>query len=281
MVPFASRRVTLLAMSSFALALFMIDFTTHWLDPVRAGFSRLFLPFIELASLPKLSVEQVDLMLKTKQELIQDIANLEALAVGRAFKLQRYTQLEAENQHLRDVLQLESVQTGELIVSQVLLLRITSLSHKLVIDKGALHGVVKNAIVLDSDGVVGQVHSVSRNHSWVTLMSDPEHSVPVELSRTGVRGILQGMGDLNVLDMSYIPETADVQQGDIVVTSGLGGRFPMGYPLARIRDVSWGGHHQFARIHAVPQARLSKLRFLMVMPPTDMDQYHEEDSDHG
>ncbi len=274
MVPFASRRITLLAMSSLAFGFFLIDHNTIFFQSTRAYLGSVLMPLLELSHVPIVVSQQGTALLKTKQELVQDIAHLKASALAREFQLQRYAQLEAENQRLRSVLALQTEAEVPLLVAQVLLLRMTTVSHKLVIDKGSAEGVSPHAIVFDAYGIVGQVHSVRKHHSWVTLMSDPEHSIPVELTRTGVRGVLQGVGDMERLDLSFIPETADVQVGDRIVTSGLGGRFPAGYPLAVVNSIQKEEYKSFASISAQPQADLSRLRFVLVRPPLDLGYYN-------
>ena len=168
MLPFASRRLTFLALTSITLVLFIVDQTTQFLDPARFWLNRALSPLFEVAQMPSLGQTQSARLLQSKESLIQDIANLETQVLARAFELQKLASIRAENDILRSFFDLDSVSDRPLVVAQVLVTRITPLHHKIVVNKGAKDGVLVDSIVFDADGVVGQVHFVGEHQSWVT-----------------------------------------------------------------------------------------------------------------
>lgn len=264
------RRFAFMFFLGLAGALLLLDYNTQWLDPVRRYFSNLLLPTIHMSRWSVDMKDQAHLQSLPKEELIQQLVRLEARAAGRAFELQRLNQLIAENARLRDVLELREVQQQPVVVAQVLLTRIQPLAHKIFIDKGLADGVQENSILFDAKGVMGQVHEVSEHQSWATLITDPQHAMPVELMPSGARGVLAGVASLTELRLQYVPETSPVVAGDQVMTSGFGGRFPVGYPVGVVTKVSTSGEQSFADIQVTPLAALSTMRFVLVMAPVSV-----------
>lgn len=267
MLPFASRRLTFLALTSAALLFFVLDQTTQLLDPGRLWLNKALAPFFEIARLPGVGQTESSRMAQSKLDLIQDIAHLETQGLARAFELQKLATLRAENESLKSLLDLEYAAHDKPLVAQVLLIRVTPLNHKMVLNKGLVDGVVKGSVVFDADGVVGQVHFTGEHQSWVTLISDPRHGVPAVVNRSALRGVIQGVGTLDLLSLHYIPETSDIKLGDSVVTSGIGGRFPPGYPLGTVARVKTAEQQPFATVDVVPQSQLAQLRFVLVIEP--------------
>ena len=124
--------------------------------------------------------------------------------------------------------------------------------------------------VIDADGLLGQVIEVSESSAFVLLISDAGHSVPVQITRNSVRAVAQGTGDLDRLQIRYLSATTDVQIGDQLVTSGLGGRFPMGYPVARVTAVDYDDSDRFATVWAEPAAQLSQTRQALLLFPAQL-----------
>jgi len=278
-VLFTSRRATVLFMSSLALTLFLIDYTSHWLDSPKRFVTQLLSPLYSLMPMPNLIQQEVDLMAKSKYQLVQDLVFLQNQVQSLKFEQLALTKVSAENDQLRDLLGVVGVQkvlkTNEFQTARLLGLRLTSIQHQMIINKGKADGVVKGSSVLDAHGLVGQVYFVGDQFSWVALITDPEHAVPFTIARTGVRGVAQGIGQLERIRLAYIPETADVKIGDEIFTSGLGGRFPAGYPIGKIADMEQDQNQAFIQLQASPAAMLATLGFVFVVKPLD---FHPPDT---
>jgi rod shape-determining protein MreC len=137
--------------------------------------------------------------------------------------------------------------------------------HQLVLDKGADASVYLGQPLIDARGLMGQVVEVSRFTSRVLLITDATHSVPVQVNRNGVRAIAEGTGSLDRLEIHHVAATTDIREGDLLVTSGLGQRFPIGYPVATVTGVERDPGQPFARIAARPTAALDRVRHVLLV----------------
>jgi len=140
--------------------------------------------------------------------------------------------------------------------AEIVNIQLDSLRQRVLIDRGSVNGVTAGQAVLDDGGVVGQTIHVGPWSAEVLLITDPEHALPVQIERTGLRTIAVGAGDATSLALPYLPANADVRVGDVLVTSGLGGIFPPGYPVARIMEVHKDAVQPLAHVRAVPFAHL-------------------------
>lgn len=177
-------------------------------------------------------------------------------------------QLKVENQRLRLLLSSPLRQDEYKKITEVLTAEMDAYRQQVIINQGQKTGAYVGQAVIDERGVVGQVISVGENSSRVLLISDVTHAVPVQVLRNDVRGIASGTGHNNELVIDNLPRSTDVVKGDILVTSGLGGRFPEGYPVAMVEEVTNDTKSQFARIVAKPLASLDRLRYLLLLWPT-------------
>ena len=135
----------------------------------------------------------------------------------------------------------------------------------MLIDRGSVDGVVPGQAVIDGNGVMGQIEDVHLHFSQVRLISDPNHALPVQINRTGLRSVAYGSGETGALNLPNVPLEADVREGDLVVTSGLGDRFPGGYPVARVIRVLREDGETFARVLAEPLAALDRGREVLLI----------------
>jgi rod shape-determining protein MreC len=195
----------------------------------------------------------------TARETLQ-AQNAELLKQNRdlSMKLMRFDALAHENAELRGLRQALPTVADHWMPAEVVDVELAELRQRLLINRGARNGVFRGQAVMDNYGLLGQTTRVGPWSSEVILVSDPEHAVPVEVERTGVHTIAVGTGDPDSLVLPYLPANADVKPGDLLLTSGLGGVFPQGYPVARIGDI----HHdpaQPAQIRATPLAHLNSL----------------------
>ena len=199
----------------------------------------------------------------TRDALRADKAKLEAELRLAQFRLQRYEALEAETQRLRALRDSTAGVTDRFVIGDVMDVDLDAFRERVLVDKGAGDGVYLGQAVLDSGGVFGQVARVGQLTSEVILVSDPAHAIPVQINRTGLRTIAVGTGDLSRLKLPYLPTSADVIVGDLLVTSGLGGGFPAGYPVGTVAEVKRDPSQSLADVDVKPAAALDRSRELM------------------
>ena len=175
------------------------------------------------------------------------------------------TQLQHENNQLRELLNSQRVFTNKRMITEVMSLRSDPFTHQLLIDKGALDGVYLGQPVINEQGVVGQVSQVGSTTSRVLLIIDASHGIPVRVQRNDVIAIVHGSGAWNKLNVPFIASNADLQEGDLLVTSGLGGRFPAGYPVATVSHFNYQEGVLYAEVSATPVAQLDRSRYLLLL----------------
>ena len=180
-------------------------------------------------------------------------------------KTEKMAALTAENNRLRDLLGSAAKLQDNVIVAELIGVAPDPEKHEVVIDKGATDGVFMGQPLLDAKGLMGQVVDVSRYSSRVLLISDPSHSVPVQVARSNLRLVAQGTGSTNRLELMYVQNTADVGAGDLLISSGLGGRFPVGYPVGVVNKVEHRSGRPFSTVTAIPSALLDRSRHVLLV----------------
>ena len=201
----------------------------------------------------------------TRDALRADKAKLEAELRLAEFKLQRYEALEAETQRLRALRDNTAGVSSRFIIGDIMDVDLDAFRERVLLDKGARDGVFVGQAVLDAGGVFGQVARVEQLTSEVILVSDAAHAIPVQINRNGLRTIAVGTGDTNRLKLPYLPTSADVVAGDLLVTSGLGGGFPQGYPVGTVAEVKRDPAQSLADVEVRPAAHLDRSRELMLI----------------
>ena len=199
----------------------------------------------------------------SRETLRADKAKLEAELRLANFRLQRYEALEAESQRLRALRASTADVATRFVIGDVMDLDLDAFRERVLVDKGAHDGVFVGQAVLDAGGVFGQVARVGQLTSEVILVSDAAHAIPVQVNRNGLRTIAVGTGDMNRLKLPYLSTTADVVAGDLLVTSGLGGGFPAGYPVGTVAEVKRDPAQSLAEVDVRPAAALDRARELM------------------
>ncbi|HEX7719546.1 MAG TPA: rod shape-determining protein MreC, partial [Woeseiaceae bacterium] len=157
-------------------------------------------------------------------------------------------------------------------VAEILSVSSNPFRHTLIIDKGTQDNVFDGQAVIDANGVIGQIIEAGLLSAQGVLISDPDHALPVEVNRNGLRTIAVGTGEFDRLDLPFLPNNADIREGDLLVTSGLGGSFPPGYPVAIVDNVTRIPQGPFAEISARPAAALNQVREIMLIWPGDVRQ---------
>lgn len=222
-------------------------------------------PLQSLASLPVDTVDSVSNTLVSFVELQKENRRLKETQLINDARLLKLAALEKENIRLRVLLE-NSFQLGEqVLVAELLSVKLAPYEHTVVVNKGTRFGIHAKQPVLDANGIVGQVIRALPNSSEVMLITDPDHAIPVEVNRNGLRTIAFGTGQANRLHLPFLANNADVVPGDLLVTSGLGGGFPAGYPVAVVDKFEARPDKSFANIYATPKAQLDTSREFLIV----------------
>ncbi len=227
--------------------------------PLRLAVSTLFV------ELPRDAVAWVS----TRRSLIGENEALRQRLLLVGSRNERLQELEGENRRLRELLESSARIEDRVLVAGVLGVDIDPVSSGLVLDKGTRHGIRPGQSVIDANGILGQVDHVGPLSSTVVLITDSSHALPVVLSRSGLRSIAVGGGPTGELDLAYVPRDADIEVGDLLVSSGLGGRFPAGYPAATVVKVETARGRRYAEVRLRPLADLKRAREVLVVFPSD------------
>ncbi|WP_189445824.1 rod shape-determining protein MreC [Salinicola rhizosphaerae] len=254
-----------------AVLAFGLMFAEHRFDAVetaRSHMTSLVAPIQWLVSLPSEGMRWGAMAVADKQALIDDNGRLREQLLTLSNRVQRMASLTAENVHLRELLHAPNPDDVPYITAELLSLDSDPFTQQMVINRGRRDGAYIGQPVMDASGLTGQIVSVSAYTSRVLMVADANHAVPVENNRNGLRFIAQGTGQLDELDVPNVPATADIREGDLLVTSGLGGRFPQGYPVARVDSVKHDSSQTFMEVTASPISQLERSRyFLLLFPP--------------
>jgi len=247
------------------IALIVVGLYTPWLNPIRQKLNFLTVPFYQLTDIPRRIGEWGDVAFASPTDLKAENERLKTELLIHQRKLQQMAALAAENVRLRQLLNATDMLQDKVLIAELISVSPNPLSHLVVINRGSNEGVYEGQPVLDAFGLMGQVIEVDEDTSRVMLISDPTHAIPIQVNRNGVRAIAEGTGDLNQLNLRHVSINADIREGDLLVSSGLGERFPIGYPVAEVVQVIRNSGQAFARVIARPMARLDRSRHVLLV----------------
>ncbi|QHD50296.1 rod shape-determining protein MreC [Vreelandella aquamarina] len=251
-----------------ASALMFVDHRFTRMEDVRAQMTTIVAPIQWVVSVPSDLLNWGALALSDQQALVDENRRLREQLLTLSHRGQRLANLTAENTELRQLLGAAERRDIPYITAELLSLDNDPFSHQMVVDRGHRNGVYVGQPVIDASGLVGQVTAVSAYSSRILLLADASHALPVQVNRNGLRFIVQGTGRYGSVNVLHVPDTADIRVGDLLTTSGLAGRFPPGYPVARVTEVYHDPGQPFARVVAEPSAQLQRSRhFLLLFPP--------------
>lgn len=242
-----------------------IDHRTDMLKPLRYTFSMLLAPVQYVSSTPTRFAEWSSDNVKSRDELQQEnlmLANQVRLLERRVQKL---ASTNAENKRLKALMNSSDIVDDRVIVGEIVGVDPDPYRHEVIINKGVKDRLYEGQAVLDADGLMGQVIEVGPVTSRALLISDSTHGLPVHVNRNGVRAIAVGSGVLDKLRLIHVPDTADLEEGDLLVSSGLGGRFPKGYPVGVVSNVTHDPGQPFASVEARPTAHLDRSRYVLLV----------------
>ncbi|MFP8845325.1 rod shape-determining protein MreC [Shewanella baltica] len=256
-------RLTLAIILSVALLV-----ANHRLDPLRQNLSSVFSPLQYLASMPGAALDWSSESFATRNMLALQNKELLRQQLLMSERLQRFEHLRQENERLRALLGSPAYLDSRKMVAEVLEVASDPFHHYVVLNHGYRSGVFVGQPVVDAQGVVGQVVQVSEMTSRVLLLSDVSHGLPVRITRNDVRLVANGTGELDEIELRHVAKSTDIRVGDLLVTSGLGNRFPEGYPVARVLEVLTEDGQSYARVTAQPLAALDRIRYVLLIWPS-------------
>jgi len=255
--------------AAVSVVLMILDHRQQLAEPIQDALALAVYPIHAAVNLPFEFGEVVAEQATTRRALIEENARLKAQQAILEARLQRLDYLEREIIDLRALLQSSYQVTDSVLIAELMRVDLNPYSHLLQINKGTTSAVFVGQPVLDAKGIMGQIDEAGPLSSVVRLITDPSHAIPVQVNRNGIRGIAVGTGDLRSLELTNVPNNADIQEGDLLVSSGLGGRFPPGYPVGRVVSVDVDPGKPFARIKAVPAAELDRSRRVLLVRATN------------
>ncbi|MDC4866917.1 rod shape-determining protein MreC [Acinetobacter baumannii] len=235
------------------------------IQPARDVLYAAYNPIYALASYPVLSREWLNQQTKSETQLRRENTAMQAELLQAQVRLQKLSELSAENTRLRGLLDTPLIIDGRMEIAEVIGTDADPLRHIIIINRGAMDHLKVGQTVLDDKGIMGQIINVYPHSSRVMLLSDKEHSLSVRLERTGMRAIVSGTGDLGRLKMEYVPTSANIQVGDKVLSSGLGEHFPAGYAVGTVAKIRRHNSGEFAEIDVTPAAQLATGHHVVVL----------------
>lgn len=261
----ASARAKVVFFSLIALILLVADSRLRSLTTIRQAVGTILYPLQVVALMPRDAAYMVDDYFSTLSAMKKENDTLRLQQVANAQTLQQVQQLSAENAQLRKLLAANERLSVKSVMSEILYDARDAFTRKIVLDRGSQHGVATGQPVIDDIGVVGQVTRVFPFTSEVTLLTDKDQAIPVQVVRSGLRSIAYGQGHSGSLDLRFMPANADVKNGDVLVTSGIDGVYPAGLSVAKVVQVESKSSDAFARIICQPLAGIDRNRQLLIL----------------
>ena len=255
----------MLAAVILSLILLVLDHRFHHLQQLRSALAFLTYPLLYLADLPFTTSRWFNETTSSRQTLLEQNRILRGENLRLRAELQKYESLQSENMRLRDLVD-SSFKVGDrVLVAELSSVDLDPYKQQVIINKGSVSGAFEGQPVLDAHAVMGQVTSVTPFSSTVLLITDSSHALPVQVLRNGLRTIALGTGRIDQLKLPYLPTNSDIVEGDLLVTSGLGGKFPPGYPVAEVTRIDRSPDAPFSYVVAQPRAHLDRSREVLLV----------------
>jgi len=245
--------------------LMVLDARFRYAEPLRQVIAIAVYPVQQIALAPFTAITQVREFFTTQTELRRENTELHAQQLKEAQDRLTLEALRAENDQLRQLLEARSKFSTDAIFAEIVYAGRDPFSRKVIIDKGSQQGVQGCQAVIHTDGLIGQVTRVQPLLAEVTLITDKDHAIPVQVLRNGLRGVAYGSGDGATLELRYMAANAEIAQGDVLVTSGIDGVYPRGLPVARVTKIERDSAYAFAKIACQPVAGIDQFREVLVL----------------
>ena len=256
-------RTVILVIAS--IGLMTLDHRSGQMEIVRNTLSYILYPLQYTIDLPIRLYHWTDETLSTHETLLSENSRLEDLYLENRVRLQKLDILEKENTRLRKLLRATPKTGEEVLIAEIINVDVDPYRQLTVINKGTNDKVYVSQPIIDAQGVIGQTIHVSATSSTVMLITDASHALPVQIDRTSLRAVAFGTGKIDYLDLRHIPHNADIREGDTLITSGLGGRFPANYPVAVIISIERSPDEAFVTVRAEPLALLDRSREVLLV----------------
>jgi rod shape-determining protein MreC len=248
-----------------AVSFMLIDSFTPLMKPIYSAVDNVVRPIYWLSNIPLRLEAWSENAVVPRSELERNNLRLTKESLIYHGQLQRMSDLAAENTRLRRLLNATELLVDNVLVTEVIGVSSNPLRHTLTVDRGSDDGVYVGQPLLDAQGLMGQIIDVHTNHSTALLITDMSHALPVQVLRNGVRSIAQGLSDYNLLQLQFVSPTSDVVVGDTLVSSGLGGLYPVGYPVGTIISIERNPGDSFLNIQVDPSAEIDRSRHLLLV----------------
>lgn len=272
----------LVALCILSVAIMVLDHNNEHLKTVRSILSAVVHPIRLIIDAPFSLGHWIGDSTATRSELSAENSLLKEQNLVQSARLQRQVALEAENTRLRALLDSTAKVGGRVLIGEIMSIDMNPFRHRITINKGSNDGLYVGQALIDADGIIGQVIRDQFFSAEALLITDIDHALPVEIVRSRLRTVVVGTGDLERLSLPFLPRNADVIDGDILVTSGLGGTFPPGYPVGIINRISGDSGEPFLTVSARPAAALNRIReVLLIWPEPAAAQRAAADGDDG
>ena len=250
-----------------AVLLMVLDARFRYAEPLRQALGLMVYPLQQTALAPVRTLEAMADYFSSKAQLERENELLRARALQSSKDLMTLEALAAENAQLRRLAEARERLPRSSTFAEIQYAGRDAFSRKVIVDKGAADGLQAGLAVIDDIGVVGQVTRVHSMLAEITLVTDKDHAIPVQVARNGLRAVAFGTGDGATLDLRFMAANADVQNGDMLVTSGIDGTYPPGLPVARVSRIERDAAYAFAKITCVPAAGTNRHRQVLVLSP--------------
>ena len=261
--PSALARVVVVAVLS--VVLMTADHRGRHVDAMRSLLATLVYPLQYAIDLPIRGGGWLADNLSSRRALMQENERLRQENFAARSKLERYAELESENMRLRKLFDSAEKIGVQALIAERIVVDLDPYSRRIVLNKGIRDGVQVGQSLIDANGVMGQIVELALYSSNAVLITDPSHALPVQVRRSGLLGIAVGTGPFGQLELTHVPVNADVIEGDLLVTSGLGGRFPSGYPVGRVVSVERDSSRPFAQVTVESSADLERSREVLLV----------------
>lgn len=259
----------LVILAALSVGLMYADQNSDSAQNIRSGLSLVMEPIQFVAATPD-KIASAWTHIQSREALIDENESLQHEHLRLNARLQKLAALEAENSRIRQLLESSQQIHRDVQIAEIVSASVDPYRHMIRINKGENDQIRKGQPLIDAHGIMGQVMEVTPFTATAILITDENQGIPVELNRSGLRTIAQGGGDGLALQLPFLPVNADIREGDLLISSGLGGRYPAGYPVGRITKISHNPGEHFLSVTAVPEARLHQGReVLLVMDESD------------